>query len=489
MLFGLVGFVFAQFAVNCRNPRVRRDFRAEYLDNNRWLRFVNAYQQMKWTGRITHYAKLHRDITSQIHRNMYFLSWHRAFLWEFENEIRAIGGNDLTLPYIDWAADGYEFSGQVDKGWANHPYFYGKQEQGQQCLAGQIYPTFQKSPIFNAGQCIGRDIDHSYSVASWAAVDNTIFQSYDFGTFSDAIQYGIHSDVHNLFSGDMGSDFAPVDPLFMAHHGFVDLLLNTWQYAHNKYQGFEQWVYSADFQINGRTYNHGKLLANTNQCVQYERWMSSQSSGQLRKRAVNSTTGLNETATPANSTRPSTTEELSDAPLATATESQAAHYAKPNVPYVSPQQIKNYNADLANHYKSVQGILTNTTLNETSKNTGCISKIVGFYKAGFVPLNKTIDPVKLKKLGLDPVKAQAIKDQQEKVTQSLLNVSKDQFTAKTAAEVQKSPPKSVDITSVPNSINAENSPTSSPMQTPKSNYGSSSSKSESVMFMIYLSFF
>ena len=404
MLFNLVA---AQFAVNCENPRVRKDFRVVQQEGN-WMKVVETMRIMKNTGRMTYYAKMHLDIFSQIHDNMSFLTWHRAFIWEFENELRAIGGDDITLPYIDWGTEGDSYDGQVDQGVANHPYYYAQMDSKTQCLTGQIYDSFYLNPIFNDGQCIARanQVDQDLLIAGWADIDNEIISNTDFPSFDEAIQYGFHADVHLRFGGHMGSHFSPIDPLFFAHHSFVDLTLNTWQYVHSNWydMGDEPLAWSS-FQINNNTYYHGQVFQMLNQCVQYQRYGSSETSGEvnLQKRA---TASSNDTTSAATATSTEIMIEQVPVPASDATETAEAYILKvPESPVVTKEQLEAYAAKLKDYYGTLK-----QNLNDTD---ACRTQIGGFHKNSFLPTNNKPDPEKLKRLGLDPIKYEKLSVKRE----------------------------------------------------------------------------
>ena len=422
MLIQLV-FVLAQFGVNCQNPRIRKDFRVVQSEG-KWSRIVSAYRQMKYTGRITYYAKLHQDIFSRIHNNLAFYTWHRALLWEFENEIRAIGGQDLTLPYIDWPGEGSSYNGAVDRGVANHPYYYA-QQQGQ-CLTGQIYDSFTLSSVFNSGQCISRRLDQSTLIAGWADMDNAIIGTSSFRQFSDNMQYGLHADVHIRFGGHMATAFSPVDPLFFAHHAFVDLTLNTWQYVHKNWYNMEDEPLAwSNFQINGRTYYHGQVFQMLNQCVRYQRYWPSRTSRQLKKRQEAEAAAGDKAGTKAETAETKTSENPSNvAPVAAETnisdeitpetpkdpeDSNNPTIPKikelpevkevpeiPESPVIDEKEIESYNTELVTHYDQLSTYVNNTE--------DCQKFIGKFYQDSFIPIDSKASPEMIRQLGLDPIK-------------------------------------------------------------------------------------
>ena len=448
MIFGL--FVVAQLQVPCANPRVRQDFRAAQ-QSGKWVRLVKAFQQLKLNGRITAYAKLHSDLFSQIHNNLQFGMWHRAMLWELENEVQAIAGADVTLPYIDWGGEATTYNGQVDQSVAINPYFYG--QQSGQCLIGQIWDSFNLSPIFNGGQCISRSLDTNTLVPGWADIDNLIINNNVYSGFSDAIQYGLHIDVHLRFGGHMGQTYSPVDPLFFAHHAFVDMTLGIWQFVHNNYNDMSNpAVSSQSFQINGNTYTHENLFRMTNNCVQYERYTNSITTKKLRKRysgLVNTPTTIvgsskvvvpnspapvappvvNTAISPAvptsvgssNAVAPNspipvaplspTIPNASTVNVAVATQTATAMtYTVPQTNVASANEIANYNMLINSHYENLSRALSSPAV--------CAKQITDFYPNSFIPVDSSPSIAALEALGVNVQKYNemaTIRNEQRKV--------------------------------------------------------------------------
>eukprot|EP00835_Amoeboradix_gromovi_P003290 NODE_212_length_14557_cov_0.357103.p2 type:complete len:437 gc:universal NODE_212_length_14557_cov_0.357103:8162-9472(+) len=369
--------VLAQVTVNCSNPRIRKDFRVVQSEGN-WSRIVSAYRKMKSSGRITYYAKLHKDIFSTIHNTYTFFTWHRAFLWEFENEIRAIGGNDLTLPYIDWAGEATKYNGQIDRSQSNDPYYYAK--QSGQCLTGQIYDSFLLSSTLNSGTCVSRSTATSVLVGGWADLDGSIINSKDYRSFSDALQYGIHAEVHVRIGGNMAQAISPVDPFFFAHHGFIDSTLSIWQFVHNNFDNMATAESSETFVINGHTYKHADVFNLKNMCTRYWRYTQTSTSKRLKKRQENAVPTATETAFPS----------------VTELETETEIFSVPDYDFDDPATVEQYNAEVAQHYTDLK--------NSISSKDECYKKIGDFYPGSFIPVNNTISEAALKKIGLDPKK-------------------------------------------------------------------------------------
>lgn len=93
------------------NLRVRKDY--EVLTDKERRDFSNAIkclmdkpsqlnnrQYPAATNRYMDYAVVHVSRAHQVHLSGYFLTWHREFLWLFEEELRCECDYKGTLPYV-----------------------------------------------------------------------------------------------------------------------------------------------------------------------------------------------------------------------------------------------------------------------------------------------------------------------------------------------------------------------------------------------------
>ena len=123
-----------------------------------------------------------------------FLPWHRAYLIEFEQAIRAID-SALSLPYWDWDADQGALKGFDD-------------------LVGEAERGDLNSPWFTChGEASGlADID-------------------DYLEFSKELEL-LHNRGHGWIDGTMNTMESPKDPAFWFHHAQVDRIWSLWQQKH-----------------------------------------------------------------------------------------------------------------------------------------------------------------------------------------------------------------------------------------------------------------
>lgn len=129
-----------------------------------------------------------------------FLSWHRRFLWRFEQRLQAIDPS-LALPYWDWIADPH-------------------------------LPAFLNDPAQLASWSVTRAWDPS-QLPVQADVDGAMSR-HAFSTFQRKVELGAHVDVHVAVGGTMDSASSPADPVFWLHHANIDRIWSRWQSDHPK---------------------------------------------------------------------------------------------------------------------------------------------------------------------------------------------------------------------------------------------------------------
>ncbi len=130
------------------------------------------------------------------HGTPHFFSWHRAYLFYFEEICRQLTGEKtFALPYWNWNQD------------------------------GQLHPAFldTASPLFHP-----RDTTSliGFAPVSAASLD-PILDDGNFYTFSSTLE-GPHGNVHVRVGQDMGSGGSAIDPVFWMHHCMIDYCWNKW---------------------------------------------------------------------------------------------------------------------------------------------------------------------------------------------------------------------------------------------------------------------
>lgn len=130
------------------------------------------------------------------HGTPHFLSWHRAYLFYFEQICRALTGEKrFALPYWNWNQD------------------------------PDLHPEFTNpaSPLFHPRT-------HT-SLTGFAPVNaatlDPILGDPNFFTFSSTLE-GPHGNVHVYVGQDMGTGGSAIDPVFWMHHCMIDYCWNKW---------------------------------------------------------------------------------------------------------------------------------------------------------------------------------------------------------------------------------------------------------------------
>ncbi|KAI4637594.1 hypothetical protein J4E83_000411 [Alternaria metachromatica] len=207
-----------------------------------------------------------------------FLSWHRYFMWAWEQTLRNECGYKGYLPYYNWAlwADNPAASPLLDGGdtsiSGDGVYFPGRNAScvpnpnrcfvevppgnGGGCVASgpfkdwkmhigpvsSLDTTVPPNPSPNGlgynPRCIRRDINtRSSSETTDADVAELITASANISAFQDTLQnpspgkLRVHLGGHQTIAGDAGSDFynSPSDPYFWHHHAQIDRTWWIWQ--------------------------------------------------------------------------------------------------------------------------------------------------------------------------------------------------------------------------------------------------------------------
>ncbi|MCO8124446.1 tyrosinase family protein [Stieleria sp. TO1_6] len=140
------------------------------------------------------------------HGTLHFLSWHRIYLYHFEQILaEAAGDPDLTLPYWDWTNDRalpLEFREPAD---ASNSLF----DDSRSINQGALLPT----------SVVGDDLADAMARNSFSG----------FSGFNNQLEGSPHGAVHVLIGGRMGSvPTAANDPIFWLHHCNIDRLWDHW---------------------------------------------------------------------------------------------------------------------------------------------------------------------------------------------------------------------------------------------------------------------
>ncbi|MGF6769062.1 tyrosinase [Paraburkholderia sp. GAS199] len=167
--------------------------------------FLNAVKSMKavtdakkktsWT----YWVNVHLNYCP--HMVPYFLAWHRGYLYYFEQQLRAVSGdNSLCLPYWDYYAN------------PNIP--------------SEFTDSARGNPLYVTGR-VNTDVYAALTLAPFAA--NVInMQRGTANSYEASFESAPHNPVHDIIGGWMADMTSPTDPIFYLHHANVDRLWDAW---------------------------------------------------------------------------------------------------------------------------------------------------------------------------------------------------------------------------------------------------------------------
>ena len=131
-----------------------------------------------------------------------FLSWHRAYLINFERKLREID-ESLSIPYWDWNEDEGQLKGFLDR--------FGMPPTPR---VGQRRPQDERD--------WGKSISDICRTKYLLSPDN-------FDDFTTRLEGGPHNTGHGWIGGDMARMTSPKDTAFWFHHAQVDRIWSLWQ--------------------------------------------------------------------------------------------------------------------------------------------------------------------------------------------------------------------------------------------------------------------
>ncbi|KAK1566059.1 uncharacterized protein LY79DRAFT_529483 [Colletotrichum navitas] len=275
---------------NLSSARVRRDWNSlSGAERKAYTSAVNCLRakpsKLRATlapgarNRYDDFVAVHINQTQTIHATGNFLTWHRYFIWAYENALRQECGYDGYQPYWNWLAyrdapskspmfDGSETSLSGDGVFKAHNgtlagrgFVYIPSGAGGGCVTkgpfanmtvhlGPVVPGMDGltanpgGPLAYNPRCLSRDIS-DWASQRWmtpvnllnltvgaASANITTFQDELQGRFSEGF-LGTHSSGHMISNGE-GTDFysSTNEPMFYLHHAMIDKLYWIWQALH-----------------------------------------------------------------------------------------------------------------------------------------------------------------------------------------------------------------------------------------------------------------
>jgi tyrosinase len=163
------------------------------------------------------------------HRQFFFFSWHRMYIYYFEKILRkASGSPTLTLPY--WNYTDVPAQAALPDAWRNPA----------NTTTNSLYNS-TRAAVYNGGaQLPAADVSYANGFAltnftaptaatpSFGGRTVTAPAHFPAGGGSGRIEQSPHNNVHNDISGEMATGESPRDPIFWLHHGNIDRLWKRW---------------------------------------------------------------------------------------------------------------------------------------------------------------------------------------------------------------------------------------------------------------------
>jgi tyrosinase len=207
----------------CTSPTIRKEIR-DLTAAERKIYFSTLRKATTGSNsiinKLAHTHTLNNDV---IHAGPNFLVWHRLFIRVLEQTLQKIEPR-FALHYWDWTKDyrAPETSAVLTKS------CFGGNTRGK-CLSTTYFKPIARSPT---RACLSRDFagGNTPGVFYNRAITNRIRDYYTtYDEYRAALESGPHAAPHNLMGGQMSTMSSPEDPLFFAHHSFIDYQYVDWQ--------------------------------------------------------------------------------------------------------------------------------------------------------------------------------------------------------------------------------------------------------------------
>jgi tyrosinase len=156
---------------------------------------TNAADKRSWT----YWVNVHQNFCP--HNIAYFLAWHRGYLFYFEQQLRAVSGNNsLVLPYWDYYTN--------------------------PSLPVEFTNPASYNPLY--APRVNTNVSAALTLAPFA---NTVtnMQRGLANAFEPSLESMPHNPVHNIIGNVMANMQSPIDPIFWLHHANIDRLWTAWQ--------------------------------------------------------------------------------------------------------------------------------------------------------------------------------------------------------------------------------------------------------------------
>lgn len=200
--------------------RIRMEWR-KFTQTAQYNSFLHAISSMRENknpadqGSLLYWANVHQNYCP--HGLPYFVSWHRGYLYYFEQQLRiSAGDQSLNLPYWDY----YSYA----------------------TLPTEFTDSSPSNPLY-----VARASVNVYNALDMSPFASTVynFQRGTTNSFEPKIEAAPHNPVHDLIGGIMSTMQSPLDPIFYLHHASIDRLTHAWALPDGKGIPYTAYPYSS----------------------------------------------------------------------------------------------------------------------------------------------------------------------------------------------------------------------------------------------------
>jgi tyrosinase len=223
LMKGILGAVAIQgipdLAFAWTGARIRLEWQ-QFKQTSQYQSFLNAIAAMRRNtnpadpGSLHYWVNVHQTYCP--HDVPYFISWHRGYLYCFEQQLRISSGDPtLDLPYWDY----YSYP----------------------TVPAEFTDPAPSNPLY-----VGRAGVNVYNALTlWPFAPEVFnFQRGTTNAFEARLENAPHNPVHNLIGGVMATMQSPFDPIFYLHHANIDRLTHAWALPDGKGIPPTAWPYS-----------------------------------------------------------------------------------------------------------------------------------------------------------------------------------------------------------------------------------------------------
>ncbi|MEQ8965993.1 MAG: tyrosinase family protein [Azospirillaceae bacterium] len=183
---------------------------AIYNDAVAAMRALPSSDPRNWNAQ----AQIHFDFCP--HGNWYFLPWHRAYLFYFEQICRTLTGEpEFALPYWNWQADRA----------IPAPFWTGDLNFSPRSAT----PSSMASTSA-VGQSVMEGIFQLTNFEQFASYASTALRGGTGGGYGE-LEGTPHNYIHGFVGGTMATFQSPRDPVFWCHHNMIDCSWAHWNIA------------------------------------------------------------------------------------------------------------------------------------------------------------------------------------------------------------------------------------------------------------------